>query len=1230
MHVNDSLWRDCVDEPKQFTRKFLDIKAYIGGADAIQKLCYQEDVPFTGVWNGYLDCVESRGQIQSRLSDIGQALFPGCSTYADALRYTGADYFSRAVKAISGKDELLEAIRSTDNLGFTEGGQEANPVQRANNVGIQFVDDAANYADEMISGSGNKDQDEKKGDPRRSERIAARKASQAHGFRSHHQRRRHDDDDDDEDEDMEPAPSRKRRSRDDDDEDGDEDDYDETETQARRPRRGGGGGGPRTPMHNAFMGYLGAQPAAKRAHGAAMSLRQRYEDVLEEIGDAGKDHSLEAWQRLSGALVDNQLFHNVREMHRTDQAGHTWPRTALERWAAKAGDWSNEDQDDVQSLTTNDFGSVRWVPVEDRDDEKPMVYLDAQLEVVGVLRQASAALTLSSVHTTLFALADDAFRQLETRKGVALMDKSGVADSDLSVRNGARRFAALQHSVNVSAAFYAVADALKNLDKPKDVRWLLHAPDASRATSEDAAKLLASLRSHIDSDTPPPFCKVDKEGYRKMMSAVSKRQGVAAIQLPLEQCVEACNKIARQFYAHPGTGGTDAQLLASASALIHYLSNPLAHSGGGGGAEEDGDESRGGSSSTSARRPMVDAETSDEHAAGNRRAVFGAEADDTTRAMVMRAVDQAERKRGATFSRLDATHSENTRLRTGKGTAFYPMRKPFNVLHPDNLDEWAAIYKQLTLVDMLEDTDASKLLEAIIYTASLIYAQESGRFGKNVAVMDVYNRFILSQYAEPYSAGTLPIYLDEMAKDDAVLASANGTDAALVFPSVSRLDKIIKHAQQRIGTRRSVIQAFGAKDWKAKFEKIDFAPPQVKRDRAARRYAGSASLIHVPRNWTYGQLGSIHTAFVVAKDLMESGNVNAGTLINNITASNLVKYVVLAVFTGQNNASQAAFSTMFDTTLPGITPDQKEAAKAWARTPGDFSYYLANGGAPVSSSEVSAEAGSAVSRLLEAVSLDDCRLHDLMVRYNCEPLIGLIYAWPNIRFRAGHMAMVRDGEVGSVPYITPDNLLSEDGRQKMVYYHMSMYFTPMVKNHRALHTALFVSSTDYIDGWQRSWVDPMNPEHIANIKSNIVYDQCAFVIPTLINHRVRAIAMSLTGEFADTVNVSPSQLKTTEYAVADVLAERYGWDSNQPSSFDPRSFVREQASFQRRASNCLVFQGHQQSFDPNTNKWTRLLVNRGHLGRHIYDGVMNVFDKGELIKDRVGDADLQTNATSLA
>src|SRR5665213_155354 len=116
-HVTDSLWRDQVDDGTPFTRKFLDIKLFLGDTNSIQKMSYEEDIAFTGVWNHYEDCISSEGAIQSELSSIGKALFEGCNSYADALKSISPEHYRRALKAM-GTKEFLDAIRDVPNLGF--------------------------------------------------------------------------------------------------------------------------------------------------------------------------------------------------------------------------------------------------------------------------------------------------------------------------------------------------------------------------------------------------------------------------------------------------------------------------------------------------------------------------------------------------------------------------------------------------------------------------------------------------------------------------------------------------------------------------------------------------------------------------------------------------------------------------------------------------------------------------------------------------------------------------------------------------------------------------------------------------------------------------------------------------------------------------------------------------------------------------------------------------------
>ena len=1236
----------------KFDKRMLSLKVLNGDNNAIQTLDYESSIPYAGVWHNYRACVDDDGKTESSLSAIGEKLFEGCESYLDVIvnGMRSVPFYKRLVKQMASKPELVEefhrmlAVSSVAGEDRRDGGAEAK-----------------------------RDDDEEDGDgdvvPRPAETTG----------------RRGEYSDYDGDAMMgwgrgggpPPSSGRKRPYED--------DDYGYPMSSYSSARRGGSKK-PRMSevsreVHDLFQAYLAQQPHPSK-HETMRRLFAQYSKEAQQL-NTGTDHSLTAWSALADRLVDNQLLANaVRLKHKGDHKAY--PLSRLEIAATKANDWDNSDQAKVQELMDADAGSVRWFPsgVEGDYSESVKVYLDPQLSVVGEVHQAAGALTLTSLHTTLFWLSDEAFNALADSKGLAALDKSGLSSSDLTVVHGKVRAAALQHSVNASAALKCVLDAIVGLDRRSDLRLLRQSGDKTKEFSAQQAALFASLRVHINAGQAVPVMlssqKLDTAKWTRLLRQASEKTSVAPLQLPLQAIVERASKLVRLMYE---SKNGDKDLARGVRGLVDVLSNPLAHlpqelvGGAGGDDGEEGEQDdeqpngrgRGGQSSTSALRPALSIAGSSETKIANRNKahayVLDGNAGTEVRDLVIDALKTAKKLNEDDAKAMETKYQAGVasrQARAGPAAAAPPLPANSSYMEwgtvgspegaEDDLDEAITLYKHLvytTKQTRLSPENAAKVLAHTMATALLLLQQNKPRLG-GVDPLHAYHAFVLRQYTRNVgdNESSIKSALDSLAQDRAFLlrqedvlpfSGEGASKPETVRKTVLDLQKGDKDRTNWANNfARNVALTESAEAVRASVSE------QGARSRGGSSSSGSgqAALSNVPRGMATDRTFAMAFGEAARAGPELSDTALAQILVNDELSVD-ARAAVAAVALGKNPTIATLPAPVQEAMhRAGIEQEQLNQASGWSRSrAGDFGRYISSSAA--SHIELGSNLKGDEARAHEILSqtpIKDCRLHHALLRFNCEVLVGLLYCWPYIRMIGGHAVMTMDKEVGSVPYITPDCLLSEDGRQKMVFYHMSMYFKAVIKNHRALSHAHFIYAKRYEGGLNFSKWNPLSETDTANMKAHNTSPHSLFVIPTLINDRVAPPSgagsdamppvISTSGNFPQSVMVEREQLAMTRYRVASVMCDTWGWSSEAPNSFDPRISNRLDAAREYPAGNCLLFQCHQQSWDASTRKFSRCVLNQGHMGSSIYDGVMRSFGDGERIKDKCGDLDMQAQGVS--
>ena len=272
--------------------------------------------------------------------------------------------------------------------------------------------------------------------------------------------------------------------------------------------------------------------------------------------------------------------------------------------------------------------------------------------------------------------------------------------------------------------------------------------------------------------------------------------------------------------------------------------------------------------------------------------------------------------------------------------------------------------------------------------------------------------------------------------------------------------------------------------------------------------------------------------------------------------------------------------------------------------------------------------------ILRTIPMQDCRIQELLVQHNEEPVIGLLYFWPWVQMIGSHVAMVRDGELGNVMYIEPDCLLSENGQQKLIFFHMSMYFKAVITNYRAITRTFFAYCRSITGGYNHSPWNPLDRTHMEAVRqwgeeASLRHGNSMFVIPTHIDRDVEANHMSLTGAFDPTFKIIQSEKHTTRYEVAERLNEIWGWKiPDMISCFDVDATRRFTARMDQKFSNIIMSRCHTESFDVLSQRFSEITQNTGVMGPDIYDGCIadGWSSKGRLQKGKRGSTALLLTA----
>lgn len=1109
-YVNRSLYADQINDKIPYDNKVLDIMALNGDENIIKKISYIRALAFSGAWQGFQKSIDS-GIAQSELSDIGRSVFPGCSTYKEAMLFkNNRPAYNRQLKQICGNERLMKDISRLRAVPAVDRGYVPSSISLHNEVKME--DDGDEYED--ISAS----RDQLAQMVADSSTSSRGKRRYAEGSNQYLKRSK---------------TSAKHKS------------HDEEETTT-------------TSLSSILSKYLQLQPRESK------ELLARYKRFQKDHKVKGHDfdEAIVAWKVLSDRILSLQLLECAEELSK--QNPNRFPSSALERSAVKRGTWNNLDHDTAQLLSDDDSKSLRWNTV-----SPVSVYLDPQLSVVAELYQGSTPLTLSTLHSVLFYIDSKVVAQLIAKNGQVEFNHSGMSDTDLLLKNGDRRRSALQHSVNLSAAFSIVLDALSST---KDKRQIFQ-DKTSPAQKDFIAKLKAVIHPSGSSAKDLP---------------------VLPCQISVKAGIDAANHLVKYFYEN---APKDEEIIKQCHRLSTYLDNTM--------TKLPAELTTGDQSSTSGRSVTFQRATTSEE-----------------NELLNGLVAEVNKHTGAYAVRIDTKYQKAIKDQVISPNQPIGVSTKYDASLATDVSVYRDLYIHYTKDCSLTSADALSLIKTLIQVGNIIYLQSPTRLqGANGA--QVFDQLIQDQLVAQVTTVTNPInsLREDLPRFD------NPKDESIDFTAGGIIDTAIK----------SVIEA---KKWSEhrRNNALDVLARLVDHSSFERHRqpivvtneGGKIKSFPTPPHFVFHErsektTNDIRKGLEIVKGLLVDGSINDNgmkTLVRGLAREDYspeVSAIILQQayhYYPHHQTQQGGLGANVPVTRMlmkesgdegWFSPvwDLLEHTKLWAST--GYLHQASESGAPIVSDDdiTMLDSEEAVDNALSTFPLDDCRLYYLLWEYNVEPFIGLMYIWPWMRFIGSHAAMVRDGLIGNVMYIQPDCLLSENGQQKLIYFHMSMYFKAMVLKPRALTQAHFIYCKKYISGMGHGMWDPLDGSHVASVKDGSTdTSRDMFVIPIHIDREIQSPVISLTGIFPDWVKISQAEKETSVYECMNVLSELWGWNSQGLNPFDPDWQVRFEAGYN---DNVICMQAHQQVYDLEKRVHSQIISNRGHLGRNIYDGVMDSF-----------------------
>ena len=945
-------------------------------------------------------------------------------------------------------------------------------------------------------------------------------------------------------------------------------------TKASKKRRGGDDYGRRkrqrvdSELDGVFRRYLDKQPGDR-----SRSLLKRKLATVEGVVPANQELATVAWRALANDLVDGQLYASALKIK---TKGHVrFPRSAVEEKALALGAWSNgASQEQMMELTAADRHSLQWIP--GGAEPEVSLWLDPRLTVWGTVQQAAGALTLSSANATLFRVTPSMLEAALAGGSSAKMQVPGGAD--LLVSRSKERLARLQHSVNLSFAFAAIKASAR------------HGRELLSASSTPAqADLVGRLRKLVD--------RSDIERLKEASTSL----GVAPVQLALAGAVKASNSLVGYMYEHPDA--SDAAIVRAYKPVLTFLHDvmkglPKSLTGDG----ADGEDS-GSSSSSSSSDSDSDSEDDEKGARTSGHAVRRA---------------RAERRRALTDGQRNAVAVGVKDALAGVTRALAKMEKTFmqqaagdqmlqlgfDKLRLDlSVDDFADLFAHYVHDLRMTDTVAKDQLHLLLEVMQLLFSRkpEAVQGADSAALCDALMaaQFELASESEARRS-TERLKLDRARLESSVSSGPIPFDQGGEIKSILETYLTNKAAQ-------TTMQAGLFKQWDILERRLEKDGSNQEPARRANRrvYAGK------PARYTWsgpGQEYEVHQRLAMLVSTYPNGvgmtdGYVAGLLAKpTYTSADGIEALQAYHLMSKGNL----LNDVTQTTIPmrqDLAPLADWGSKSFLPSPEQARAILAQ----ASVATTLHDEQSVLDELLGTISVADCRFHELLLQHNEEPLIGLLFFWPWIRMTGCHAAMVRDGDLGNVMYIEPDCLLSENGQQKLVFFHMSMYFKAIVLNYRAFVRAPFVYCRNILGGYNHMAWDPLNRADRDTVQTNgaLAGPQSMFVVPTHIDREVAANHMSLLGAFSSELPILRAEHASTEYEVAEVLCELWGWREATTDTwvdgFDSDKQRRYTAQNEQKFTNVIMSQCHQESWNAVDQRYSKVIANTGYatLSHHL-------------------------------
>ena len=929
---------------------------------------------------------------------------------------------------------------------------------------------------------------------------------------------------------------------------------------------------------SAFFRYLESQSNGSKR---LLHMAREIVEQARASNPQGYDNDAVAWQGLSSQIVGNQLVAASAQLANAGES-HKYPPTTLEKYLSKLEQWDGKS--DVDLLFEKDSESFGWASIH---EHTVWLYLSPSMKVQDEVVYASAPFTLSAKHTALFAISHDLLNDLIASDGVLKIDSPDKSSAFNTY--GAGRLAHLQHSVNVSTAFEALKE---HLAANRDERKLLL---LTGALDGAMLGLTATLKKVINVSNVPTGAAVVK-GFtsKKLLEYLKTASKLPALpcQSGLAGAVKALNKLVGYFYDTPKSEWKDEQIIKHCHGVIHWLANPQGHA--------TPDNTEGGEASTSARV----------YSAGLSRPYRKDEEPITAqeKAKIQKLIDE-----GKVFVDGYVKKAESKWTSTKSSTQFGLMSIYVVAMEMDDLIPLWQYYKYNVGAD---PTTLEHAIKTVIELYGKLMVQSLTRLGGFTPVQ-LFRIWYLRQFSIIRNAEELRIEIN-LIKEDLVRFNANPSeDKKIDFSGASTLSAAIQTADELRRDQQSDLAAWRHSahvviDW----SKISSPASGGAGRRSHKLYlpAGSAG--------KYKDEGTRAEIYDILQDIKHSPkdtadqdhywrqrNGNWRTRYSPRVAAIGVQYLYRF-----NSVSLAIDDTLVSYIQPYLTEAVNER---WNDPNVPLSDEVEVEIPDMGYSNATRRAEDEIQQLLGGVSLHDCRLFDIMVKNHIEPFIGFLYMWPWIRFLGSQVVMVRDG-LGQVKYMPPDCLLSENGQQKLIYFHMSMYFKAMILNYRHIMRAPFVYCKMYLGGGGHKMWNPHDSDHTQMAKnpgqmSTIQAIPDMFAIPTRIDREVKADYMSGTGTFHGSVKLSKADQRTTEYELQDVVCRTYDFNvERQPQRNEDPLDRMDHSPF----DNMLLCQAHQQAYNLTKKEYCNVIEGVGHFGRNIYNGSMDVFNNGKAFIDK--------------